>query len=482
MTLNQLAVGGLRNAWDKSSTGDLRAPKFRGSNRLIQSYTGEPGYVGTVEFILAGPAETGKTWAALWRLDQLLRENPGEQFVLARKIQSTIWGTVLVTWKRIQELRGQLGDAPAVAYGGEKPEFYDYPNGARLWVGGMDNPQKILSGERGAIYFNQAEEFTLQDWETCLSRATGRGSKMRPPMLFGDANPGPEDHWILKRPQIKVFHSKHVDNPSLYEEDGTITEQGKRTMATLQSLTGIRYRRLCLGEWVGAEGLFFEEWDDDLHTCESFDIPADWPIWGAFDHGYAHNTAFGLFTQHQGVIYQIAEHVQNKWLAPPHCKAIRRQVERAGVAFSRLRQIAAGHDVFQRRADSEGKTIEEQYRDAIDPDTGAKIGIVGFEKATLDRVAGAKELLELLGNHDAGIKPRLKIFRDRCPRTIATMKRMVTDPRDAEDVLKVDSDMNGEGGDDCYDMLRYGVMARRQPKAEIPISLGQVSTWQNTRI
>jgi hypothetical protein len=426
------------------------APKFRGANSIIQEYKGENDHNGTVEFVLAGPAETGKTWAALWLLDRLCRENAREELVLARKIQSTIWGTVLVTWKRIQALREKMGQEQAAPYGGEKPEFYDYPNGSRLWVGGMDNPQKILSGERGAIYFNQAEEFELKDWETCLSRATGRGSKMNPPLLFGDANPGPEDHWILKRPQIKLFKSRHVDNPSLYDDAGELTEQGTRTMATLKSLTGIRYQRLYLGEWVGAEGLFFEEWDDDLHTCEPFKIPADWPIWGAFDHGFAHNTAFGLFTQHQDVIYMIAEHVRNKWLAPPHCKAIRRQVEIAGVPFARLRQIAAGHDVFQRRADSEGKTIEEQYRDAVDPDTGERIGIRGFEKATLDRPAGAKELLELLGNREAGIKPRLKVFRQRCPRTIATMKRMVTDPKDAEDVLKADTDANGAGGDDCF--------------------------------
>lgn len=464
LTLTALPTFGkllLAGTEDDGITGN-EPPTFRGSNLLIQSYTGEPGHVGTVEFVLAGPAETGKTFAALWRLDELLRLNPGENFVLARKIQSTIWGTVLVTWKRIQELRGQLGDAPATPYGGEKPEFYTYPNGARLWIGGMDNPQKILSGERGAIYFNQAEEFTLQDWETCLSRATGRGSRMNPPLLFGDANPGAEDHWILKRPQIRVFHSLHVDNPSLYDDDGNVTEQGRRTMATLQSLTGIRYRRLYLGEWVGAEGLFFEEWDAaGLHTCEPFEIPGDWPIWGAFDYGYAHNTAFGLFTQdNDGMIYLIGEHVQHKWLPPAHCKAIRRLAERCGIAWHRVKPIVAGHDVFANKGDREGKTIAQQYAEAKDPKTGEAIGI-RFEKATIDRVTGAQELLSRLGNAEAGIKPTLKIF-DTCKKTIGTMTRMVCDPNDPEDVLKVDADMNGEGGDDCYDMIRYGVMAKKR--------------------
>lgn len=435
--------------------GRHSAPTFRGAGLAVQSYRER-------EFILSGPSETGKTWATLWLLDSLLRETPRAQAILARKLQVSIYGTVLVTFRRIQELREKLGEVPASPYGGEKPEFFDYANGARLWIGGLDNPNKILSGERDFIYVNQAEELKLEDWEILFTRCTGRGAQTKTPMLFGDCNPGAEDHWILKRGSLKVFYSKHEDNPSLFDESGTITEQGARTMATLDSLTGVRKKRLRFGEWVGAEGLFFEEWDDDLHTCESFDIPADWPIWGALDHGFAHNTAFGLFTQHQNTIYLIAEHVQNKWLAPPHCKAIRRQIERAGISMSRVRQIVCGHDVFQRRADSEGKTIEEQYRDARDPETGEPIGLRGFEKATLDRVGGAKELLELMGNRAAGIGSRLKIFRDRCPRTIAAMKRMVADPRDPEDVLKVDADMNGAGGDDEYDMLRYGVMAKRR--------------------
>jgi hypothetical protein len=42
--------------------------------------------------------------------------------------------------------------------------------------------------------------------------------------------------------------------------------------------------------------------------------------------------------------------------------------------------------------------------------------------------------------------------------TIATIPAMQHDPRRPEDVLKVDSDAQGVGGDDAYDMLRYGLM------------------------
>jgi hypothetical protein len=427
------------------------APTFRGANLEVQSYRAP-------EFMLAGPSETGKTWATLWLLDLLLRETPNAQAGLLRKIAADIGPTVLVTYKRVVE-RSRSG---AVAFGGEKPEWYDYPNGARLYVGGMDRPGKVLSGERDFIYVNQAEELTLNDWETLSTRTTGRGAVTETPMLFGDCNPGPADHWILKRDLLKVFYSLHRDNPSLFGEDGTLTGQGVKTMTKLDALTGIRRARLRDGKWVGAEGLFFEEWDEELHTCEPFEIGEDWPVWGAFDYGFAHPTAFGLLTENSdGTIYLIGEHVRHGWLPPAHCKAIRRLAERCKVGWHRVKKIVAGHDVFQQKGDKDAKTIAQQYSEAKDPETEEAIGLK-FEKATLDRITGAQELLSRLGNREAGIKPRLKIFKT-CTRTIACLTRMIHDPSDSEDVKKVNADGNGEGGDDEYDMLRYGVMVKFKP-------------------
>lgn len=431
-----------------------KPPVFRGSGLEIQTYRG-------AEWVIAGPAETGKTWAAVWLLDSLLRQTPKAQGVLARKMLASIWGTVLVTYKRIQDLRVALGDDPVDAYGGEKPEWYTYSNGARLWVGGLDNPNKILSGERDFIYINQAEELKLGDWEILLTRCTGRGAVTKTPMLFGDCNPAAEDHWIIKRAGLQVFPSFHKDNPSLFDDEGNLTEQGERTMSRLSTLTGVRKARLYEGKWVGVEGLYFEVWDDEKHTCERFKIPDDWPIWGALDYGFSHPTAFGLFTQDDdGVIYLIGEHVQHKWLPPQHCRAIRRLCQRLGIDIERLRHIYAGHDIFQVRGDSRGKTISQQYREAMDIETNDPIGLK-MQHANVARIPGAALLLELLGNPTLGMAPKIQFFKD-CPRTINTMQRMVVDKDDPEDVLKVDADNDGQGGDDCYDMLRYGTLSRNR--------------------
>jgi hypothetical protein len=49
---------------------------------------------------------------------------------------------------------------------------------------------------------------------------------------------------------------------------------------------------------------------------------------------------------------------------------------------------------------------------------------------------------------------------------------MVHDPKNAEDVLKVNADGDGRGGDDDYDQVRYGCMAALNERMEAPASGG----------
>jgi hypothetical protein len=170
------------------------APSFRAAALELQTATEH-------EIIIAGPAETGKTFAALWRLDTLLRETPGARAAIVRKVRADMDGTVLEMWRRIIAFRGDV-----LTYGGERPDFYLYGNGSRCYVGGMDRPGKVLSAERDWVYVNQAEELSLEDWEVLSTRCTGRGAVTPTPMLFGDCNPGPPTHWILQPPLTRRPH------------------------------------------------------------------------------------------------------------------------------------------------------------------------------------------------------------------------------------------------------------------------------------
>lgn len=234
------------------------------------------------EVMVSGPAETGKTYGTLHKLDACMWKYPGAQAALVRKTRKSMTGSVLSTYENKVLGKG----SPVVPYGGKNPDWYDYPNGSRVYVGGMDNPDKVLSSERDIILVNQAEELTLDDWEKLTTRATGRAGTMPYAQVIGDCNPGPPTHWIKQRSRLKLLESRHEDNPMLYDDAGTLTEQGIRSMAVLDGLTGVRYRRLRLGQWAAAEGAVYEGWDTAVHLIDRFPIPDAWRKIRCIDFGY----------------------------------------------------------------------------------------------------------------------------------------------------------------------------------------------------
>src|SRR5690554_5706743 len=104
------------------------AYRFRGAAKRFQTAWMRPRGDGIAEVILSGPSETGKTLAALTLLRDLCWANPGLQAVLVRKTYRSMAGSVLETWHR--KVLAGTGIEP---FGGSKPEWYDFPNGSRVW-------------------------------------------------------------------------------------------------------------------------------------------------------------------------------------------------------------------------------------------------------------------------------------------------------------------------------------------------------------
>lgn len=307
----------------------LWCPTFRGSSLVAQT-------IEDHEWVLAGPAETSKTWACMWRLDQLLRSTPGARAAVVRKVRGDMGGTVLQTFERLSRVGGGVE-----AYGGRHPEFYQYANGSVLYVGGMDRPGKVLSGERDWICVNQLEQLLLQDFETLTTRCTGRGAKTPSPMIFGDCNPEGPNHWILKRPELKVLQSRHEDNPSLYDDDGHLTEQGVRTMRILDSLTGVRKERLRYGRWVAAEGVVYDGFSRSIHLIARAGMPKCSRYVGSIDWGFTNPSVFQLWgIDHDGRMYLSRELYQTQRLVEDFAQDIKALLRAEGIA---LRDLSGVH-------------------------------------------------------------------------------------------------------------------------------------------
>ena len=307
-------------------------PTFRGASLQVQETTAH-------EWMSAGPAESAKTWGICWRLVSFALATPRGRGVLARRVRNDMTASVLRTFERVYGLRG----VKVEKFGGELVQWYEFENGFRYYVVGLDRPGKVLSGEFDIIYVNQAEEISLEAWETLSTRVTGRGAVTKTPMLCGDCNPGPPSHWILKREGLERFWAKHEDNPTLYTDEGALTEQGVKTMATLDRLTGVRLKRLRFGQWVASEGVVYDGFDRAIHVIPRFTIPSTWRRVGAIDFGF--NNPFSYLeaaVDHDGRIYLDFEFYRTGVLAEDWARTI--LAHRQALKLPPLEVVVADHD------------------------------------------------------------------------------------------------------------------------------------------
>jgi len=284
-----------------------------------------------LEVIIEGPAETGKTLAALQKIDASCWKYPEAQWVIMRKSQRSVYESVLQTYLyKVLQSSPEATNNPqgyVKPFGGTRPEMFTYPNGSTIWIAGMDSADKVLSSERDGIYVNQCEELSLAEWETLSTRVTGRAGHVTYPQLIGDCNPSSPLHWILsrlKKGSLKLIHSSHKDNPVLWDEKAQVwTMQGRRTMQVLEKLTGSRRSRLLQGLWMIPEGAIFSMFDETLNKVDSFIPPHTWPrvvgvdpkgayigaLWGAWDQGNTHLHIFREYLQPFGLTTQ--KHCEN---------------------------------------------------------------------------------------------------------------------------------------------------------------------------
>lgn len=258
------------------------------------------------EIILHGPFETGKTFAALTKFNMLMNRYPGAQGLMVRQTYKSLLASACVTFERkVLPIPPDAPGSQVHKWGGEKPDFYQYANGSRIWVGGLDNPDKFLSAEFDFIYVNQAEEIQLDSWEKLVGRATGRAGNADFTQVMGDCNPGPPMHWILERASkggLELVQQMHEHNPMLFDQEtGEITPQGVITLRTLDLLTGLRYQRGRLGLWVMAEGAIYDNFSLEENVSPDAEYDPTRSLRWMVDDGYAEGQGPGSASYHPRV-------------------------------------------------------------------------------------------------------------------------------------------------------------------------------------
>lgn len=351
------------------------------------------------EVVISGPAGTGKSMAALFRLHLAALDNPGIRCLIARKTAVSLGSTTLVTFE--ERVAAEAIAARVLTYfGGNTREAaaYRYTNGSTIVVGGMDKPEKVLSSEYDLIFVDEATELTLTDWETLGTRL--RHGRLSWQQQIACCNPDRPTHWLKHRADtgpLVMLESRHEDNPWLFN-GGALTEAGASYLAKLDALTGIRYQRLRRGIWAAAEGIIYGDYDPAVHLIDRFKIPAEWTRWWVVDFGYTNPFVLQWWAEDpDGRLYLYREIYRTQRLVEDHARDALRAVsdsDEPGGTWREPRPLAVVCD-----HDAEDRATLERH---------LGISTVPARKTVSDGIQAVQSRWKPAGDG----KPRLFILRD----------------------------------------------------------------------
>jgi len=388
------------------------------------------------ETLIVGPAGTGKTRGLLELIHAMAEKYRGSRHLITRKTRASMTESVLVTYE--QKVLPEGHACRDNGAGRAHRQSYTYPNGSVIVVGGLDNPDRIMSTEYDTATVFEATEATEDDIEKLNTRL--RNGVMPYQRLFLDCNPGHPSHWINRRAnagQLKRLISRHADNP-------TVTPA---YLALLANLTGARRARLFEGKWAAAEGMVYAGFDSAVHVIDA--MPTGWESWPKYrsiDFGF--NDPFVcLWGSDSGeALYVYREIYMSRRLVEDHARQI--------VALS------AG--------ESHARTVADHDRE--DRETLHRYG-VQTEPATKDIETGLEAVKSRL-RIGANGKPRLYVLRSALVERDAAIDdlKRPTSIADEWDAYLYTQKREGGAKDQpvdkdnhAMDALRYLVMACDEP-------------------
>lgn len=331
-----------------------------------------------------------------------------------------------------------------------------FPNGSSIRIGHFNYAKDVfnyLGLEYDVIAIEEAT--TLPEAAHSAMRMACRSNKEGwRPRIYNSTNPLGVGHAQYKKRFVdherkygNITHRTRKFIPATVDDNKFLNED---YVGTLNSLRGVELRAYRFGDWDISAGAYFDDWRYDRHVIGPLlDIPNDWRVWASMDYGYNHWNMIYLHTQdNDGVKYTFMEFAHRKHHPDEIGPDLLKYLEGRGWKPDRLHKFLAGSDVFNKTGASR-KTVAEKWRD------------LGFRLTQADtspgsRVAGAHYMAKLLGNSDRVIAPTWFITAN-CVRLIECLPMLERDTHNAEDVLKVDANDFGEGGDDPYDAVRYGL-------------------------
>ncbi len=384
------------------------------------------------------------------------------------------------------------------------------PNKSEVVFGYAEHPAQNMQGdiydyqgsEWATIGIDQAEAFNEEELTFIKGRCRWPGVKGKLLLTF---NPGGRGHNYLKRVFIDrdLEPNEHTEDIAFVQAFGWDNAEWPAAWLESQGLTRDDYysnftdaeRKIIFlthsdyghnldgykgkmrlayleGDWLAFAGQFFDIWDRDEVTSEIPKLEAWWPRWISIDWGYEHNAAVYWHCQAKNITITYRELV-GQHIAPTEL----------GETVAKMSEGEDVDAVYLSPDAFELSRRKWQGKDMISDLIGAPLRQAKLPwpcRADNDRIGGARLMHELL---TAGLWK----IDESCVRLLKCLPELQRDDDNREDVLKVDADDMGEGGDDPYDSARYGLKSRGKtppPPIEVRVKnrIQEYATGRGLRI
>ena len=134
--------------------------------------------------------------------------------------------------------------------------------------------------------------------EQACARCSVPGSR-----IWMSCNPEGPGHWFYQNWVLKARERNALRIPFSMEDNPGLTEEIRERYRTL--FQGVFYQRFVLGEWVAAQGLVYDFFQESMVR----DVPdGDWEEWYvSCDYGTVNPTSMGLWGRQGGTWYRVKE-------------------------------------------------------------------------------------------------------------------------------------------------------------------------------
>jgi len=237
--------------------------------------------------IAHGSVRSGKTIAATFRFLLFVLESDYYEFMISGKTRDTIERNVVRDLIRMIDGR--------IPYTYRKFDNYIEIAGNKIWLIGFSDEgatEKVRGMTVGGWYADEITSASKSTVEMAITRCSVDGAQM-----FWTMNPESPYHFIytdyitnqelLDSGTVKCWHFTLEDNLHLSQR---YIEELKRVNRKSQ----VNYKRNILGEWVIAEGVIYDSFDENIHVFHD-DLTSTFDeINICCDYGVSTVTTFGV--------------------------------------------------------------------------------------------------------------------------------------------------------------------------------------------